>query len=198
MKRRIEQFIMIVAAGMLLAGCGPRQKPWDRLENCKEENTNLSMQVDNLNTQNTQLKEQLTTALELDKDVRLEAIDTLEKIRIAKRTGFYDSDKDGAMETLAVYLRPIDTAQDSVKAAGKVIVQLWDLTKPHNARISEWAVEPDELLTMWGGNIFDAYYRIKLPLEITPDPQKEYTLKVIFTDYLSGKVLTDHNVVSAQ
>ena len=195
MKRRIGQFI-IAAVATLLTGCGPSEKPWDTLENCKQQNTELSMQVENLQGQNTELKEQLATALELPAEVRLEAIDTLENIRIAKRTGFYDKDNDGTKEMLVVYLRPIDMTEDSIKAVGKVNVQLWDLTKPQDTLFIEWVVEPAELREAWGGNIFDAYYRIKLPIETLPEPDKEYTLKVTFTDYLGGKVLTDQEVIT--
>ena len=39
---------------------------------------------------------------------------------------------------------------------------------------------------------------IKIPLENFSDQKKDYTLKVAFTDYLSGKVLSDQKVITVQ
>lgn len=197
MKRRIDSFILIALATML-AGCSSgKKRPWDTLEACIQANTELSMRVQSLESENTQLTEQVNTLSTLDAAARLEALDTLEKIRLGKRTDFYDKDDNGTNETLVVYLEPLDAAQDFIKAIGKVNIQLWDLSvEGSKAKQAEWTLEPAELHPTWGGTIFAAYYRIKLPLEITPDQKKEYTLKISFTDYLTGKVLTDQKVVT--
>ena len=199
MKRRIDIFILIALAAML-AGCGGgKKRQWNTLEDCIRENTNLSVQIQALETENTQLTGQVNTLSTLDATTRLEALDTLEKVRIGKRTGFYDKDDNGTNETLVVYLEPLDSAQDYTKAVGKVNIQLWDLnTAEDKAKQAEWTVEPNDLQKTWGGTIFAGYYRIKLPLKITPDQQREYTVKVTFTDYLTGKVLTDQKVLSLQ
>ena len=199
MKRRIDSFILVALAAML-AGCstGPK-RPWNTLEACILANTELTMQVQTLESENTQLTEQINTLSTLDAAARLEALDTLEKIRIGKRTGFYDKDKDGTNETLVVYLEPLDAAEDFVKAVGKVDIELWNLNAAEDkAKQAEWTVEPNELHTTWGGTIFAAYYRIKLPLEIATNQKKDYTLKVTFTDYLSGKILTAQKVLTPQ
>ncbi|OQY04583.1 MAG: hypothetical protein B6I25_06765 [Planctomycetales bacterium 4572_13] len=150
MKRRIDIFILIILAAML-TGCGSgKQRQWDTLKNCKQENTELSMQVQRLESENTQLTEQVNTLSTLDAAARLEALDTLEKIRIGKHTGFYDKDDDGTNETLVVYLEPLDSAQDYTKAVGKVNIQLWDLNAAENkAKQAEWTLEPAELHKTW-------------------------------------------------
>ena len=157
------------------------------------------MQIQALESENTQLTEQVNTLSTLDAAARLEALDTLDKIRIGKRTGFYDKDDNSTNETLVVYLEPLDMAQDFVKAIGAVKIQLWDLDAAANeAKPAEWTLEPADLHPTWGGTIFAGYYRIKLPLENFSDQKKDYTVKVTFTDYLSGKVLTDQKVISVQ
>jgi len=199
MKRRIE--IMLVGlAVILLAGCRSENKrTWDTLVKCRQDNSKLSIRIQELETQKAELTERVQTLSGLDAKTRFETLDTLEKIRIGKRTGFYSKDKNSAPETLTVYLEPVDTAQDTVKAVGKVVIELWDLNAPEDkAKLNEWTLEPDQLHKSWGGNIFSSYYRIKLPLEFTPEQHTEYTLKVTFTDYLSGKVLTDQKVIVAK
>ena len=196
MERRIDT-VIIVALAAMLAGCGGgTQRNWNTLKKCQQENTELSLKVQTLKSENTQLAEQVNTLSTLDAAARLEALGTLEKVRIGKRTGFYDKDDDGANETLVVYLEPLDTAQDFVKAVGQAKIELWDLDAAADAtKAAEWTIEPAELHKTWGGTIFAAYYRIKLPLEGILDQKKEYTAKVIFADYLSGKVLTDQKAI---
>jgi outer membrane murein-binding lipoprotein Lpp len=199
MKRWIDNFILIALAAILV-GCGSStQRPWKTLKDCAQKNTELSIQIQALESENTQLTEQVNTLSTLDAAARLEALDTLDKIRIGKRTGFYDKDDDSTNETLVVYLEPLDMAQDFVKAIGGVKIQLWDLdTAANEAKPVEWTLEPADLHPTWGGTIFAGYYRIKLPLENFSDQKKDYTVKVSFTDYLSGKVLTDQKVISVQ
>ncbi|MHC4905983.1 MAG: hypothetical protein ACYTFX_10495 [Planctomycetota bacterium] len=197
MKRWIDTLIIAMVA-ILLVGCGNgTQKSRGALEECQDQNTDLSLQIQTLQTKNDQLTEQVATLSAMDSKTRLTALDTLDKIRIGKYTDFYDKDENGTKETLIVYLEPLDTVQDTIKAIGTVKIELWDLNASEDkAKLAEWTIGADKLHTSWGGNIFAAYYRIKLPLETTPDKQKEYTLKVTFTDYLSGKALTGQQVIT--
>ena len=199
MKRRIEIVIMI-ALGITLTGCGGgKQHQTDLLSECEQENTTLSAQVQTLKSENTELTEQVNTLSKLDARTRLESLDTLKKICIGKHSGFYDKNEDGKNETLVVYLEPLDTVQDFVKAIGAVKIELWDLDEiSEKAKLSEWTLKPSDLHKTWGGTIFHSYYRIKLPLEDIPLENEEYTVKVTFTDYLSGKVLTDQKVLKTQ
>lgn len=199
MKRWMDSFILVVLAATL-AGCGSSQrKPWGTLKDCEQENTTLSMQVQTLESENTQLTEQVNTLSTLDAAARLEALDTLDKARIGKHTRFYDKDDNGTNEILIVYLELLDTAQDFVKAVGRANIELWDLEEAADAaKLAEWSLQPSQLHPTWGGTIFSGYYRIKLPLEIALDPKKDYTVKTAFTDYLSGKVLTDQKVITVK
>lgn len=220
MKRRIDIVIIALVIG-LLAGCGGRaqQHPWGTLTECEDQNTELSLQIQTLQTKNDQLTEQVATLSGLDKNTRLPALDTLEKIRIGKYTGFYDADQNGTKESLVVYLEPLDTAQDYIKAVGTVNIELWDLSAPEDkAKGAEWTVEPTDLHKNWGGTIFRSYYRLEFVVtDLLPAPRNrvgthlrsasydgqaaypaEYTLKVTFIDYLAGKVLTDQKVITVQ
>ena len=212
MKRRIDSFILITLAVMLTGCRSENQRTWDTLKECRQENTELSMQVQRLESEKSQLTEQVHTLSTLDAAARLETLDTLEKIRIGKHTGFYDKDDNGTNETLVVYLEPLDTTQDFVKAIGKVDIELWDLNAAEDkAKLAEWTLEPDQLHQTWGGTIFAGYYRLKFPVgNILHTEEKEaaatknrvgtahpteLTVKITFTDYLTGKVLTDQKVL---
>jgi hypothetical protein len=153
--------------------------------------------ADALAKENETLRQQVETLSALDKDTRLKQLDTLVTINLGKRTGLYDKNNDRRKDALLVYLEPIDTQQDYIKAIGTVQVELWNLSNPaKQAKLTEWVLEPAELQKHWAGNVFSAYYRLPLNLEgAVTGTEKELTVKVTFTDLFSGKVLTAQKVI---
>lgn len=184
----------------LAGGCGwfSRVKtPWDSLKALQNEKAQMTIQMEKLQAENAQLKQQTETLAALDKPLRLEALDTLSKIRIGRYSGLYDKNGDQTPDVLAVYVEPLDTAQDYVKAAGSCTVTVWDLNaQGPQARLAEWTLPPSELHTKWGGTVFMAYYRLEFPVDgwLAGSPE-ELTIKVVFTDYLTGKVFSDQRVI---
>lgn len=198
-KQTIQFAAVLIITALLLTGCGGRENVLLKdLQQLKQENTDLSSQVQSLQQENTRLSEQVDTLAGLDESVRLKDLDTLAQIRLGRRTGLYDMDENGTDETLMVYVETLDAAQDYVKAVGTVRVQLWDLnTDPAGAKLADWTLKPNEIKDRWGGNIFAGYYRI--PFEaanILSTHRDELTVKVTFTDLLSGRVLRDQTVIT--
>ena len=201
MKKPRVEYVMALFAAVLLAGCGGQNNTlWDDIEALKKENTDLSMQVQTLQQENDQLNEQVDTLSVLDKNTRLQNIDTLDKIRINKRTGLYDTDENGTKETLIVYVEPLDTAQDYVKAVGTVKVELWNLNSDIvDVKLADWTLEPTETQKFWGGNIFASYYRLPFEIaDILSGQEKELTVKVTFTDFFSGRVCRNQTTITVQ
>lgn len=117
-------------------------------------------------------------------------------LRIAKISNFFDKDSDGRQEKLVVYVQPVDAEGDVVKAAGTVAVQLWNLNKPNGeALLGQWQVEPAALRKLWF-NAFTTGYRLTFDrpegLETLSEP---LTVKVTFTDYLTGETFRDQQVI---
>ena len=201
MKKRTVQFSMVLAAAALLAGGGGGESPlWGSLDALKAENTELKLRVQSLQAQNDQLNEQVDTLSGLDKNVRMKDLDTLDKIQIGRHTGLYDLDKNGTNEVLAVYVEPLDMTQDYIKAIGHIEVELWDLDAPAaKAKLADWSLAPKDIETLWGGTIFTSYYRLQFPVAgILSGQEKNLTVKVTFTDFLSGKILSDQTAISPQ
>jgi hypothetical protein len=200
MRQHFVQMTGLALAAVWLAGCGGGQRStaWDDLKKLQTENSDMALQVEQLQAENTQLHEQVQTLSGLDKRVRLDALDTLAKIRIGRYTGLYDKDEDGAADSLVVYVQPMDTAQDYIKAVGVCTVEVWNLNAPDGqAKLAEWTVEPDQLHKNWGGTIFIAYYRLVFPIGDLPlDKPDELTIKVTFTDFLTGKVFSGQHVIT--
>jgi hypothetical protein len=78
-----------------------------------------------------------------------------------------------------------------------VDVQLWDLNKDEGeALLGRWNVKPQELKELWFDALLRTNYRLTFDIADKIDKYEEpLTVKVTFTDYLSGKVFKEHRVI---
>jgi len=177
--------LILTTTAIFLCGCADQTQKLqaEQIQKLQEENDSLGRQIETLSA--------------LSPEIRLEAISTLEKIKIKSRSGFYDKDRDGKKEVLKVYVQPIDSARDKIKAPGSVRVQLWDVNAdPDAGLLREWQVGPEELKQMWVGTLMTHYYRLSFDVNDMPGGRdRELKLKVSFTDYVTGKIFEEHKIV---
>jgi hypothetical protein len=193
----------LVLSGCLLAICtgcenaGSKPSPTEQIGKLNQEKAELTRQIEQAEAQNKQLKEQLQVISGLEPEVRLDNLYDVKKIEVTRYTGFYDKDKDGKKETLIVYIQPIDEDGDIVKATGAVDVQLWDLNKEDGrALLGQWRVEPAELKKDWFATLITINYRLTFDVSDKINSlEGPLTVKVTFTDYLSGKVFEEQKVI---
>jgi hypothetical protein len=152
----------------------------------------LAVKVDTLRLEKRQLARQIEKS-----KTEAEQLRDLRQIKITRYTNLYDKDKDGQKEKLIVYIQPIDEQGDIVKASGAVDVQLWDLNKKaRQALLGQWHVKPDELKKLWYATLITINYRLTFDVADKIDKFDEpLTVKVTFTDYLSGKVFKEQKVI---
>lgn len=194
--------LSIVFCLLPVAGCQqPNQKESlsAQIKKLIQENTELQKQIERSDTENKQFKQQIQVLSGLPKEVKLESLNLLDQIKIGKYTGFFDKDDDGKKEKLIVYIQPVDKQGDTIKAAGDVDVQLWDLNKTDSeALIDEWRVGPEELKKLWFATMLKINYRLTFDVADNIESMEEpLTVKVTFTDYLTGKVLKEQKVIKA-
>ena len=193
------RFLCSVFCLLLLAGCqdtGERKLLLGKIEALTQQKTQLQENLTQSKGENERLRKQLQVLSGLPEEVRLDSLYRLQRVKIHRYTDVLDKDKDGKMETLAVYLQPIDDRGDLIKAAGAVNVQLWDLNQASGeALLGQWSVEPDELKKRWV-TFLVTNYRLTFDLAEKIEPlEKPLTVKVTFTDYLSGKVFNEQRVI---
>jgi len=182
------------------AGCeeGSKKPSLDKqVRLLEQEKTQLTRQVEQSEAESEQLKKQIQVLSGLEGTVTPEDIYHLKRVKITRYTNFYDKDKDGRKEKLIVYIQPFDTDGDIIKAAGQVDVQLWDLNKAEDeALLGQWHVEPDELKELWFATVLIINYRLTFDVaDIVDKFDEPLTVKVTFTDHLSGKVFKEQKVI---
>ena len=172
------------------------------LEQNKElhlKNDELSLQAEQLEAEKKTLKQQIKVLSGLDADIRLANLTRVEKIEIAGRTNFYDKDGDGTKEKLIVYIKPIDETGDVIKASGTFDIQLWDLDQPADqAQLGQWQIEADQLKKLWASTLMGRAYRLSFDeAEKAGEDNQALTVKVTFTEYLTGKIFKAQKVISS-
>jgi len=167
-----------------------------QIDKLNEQNQQLQKQVEQVKGENEELKSQVQTLSGVPEQVKGENLYHLQKIKIGRYTNLYDKDKDGKKEKLIVYIQPIDQDGDIIKAAGDVDVQLWNLSKEQDqALLGQWHAGPDQLKKLWFAALM-THYRLTFDVADKVNEFKEpLTVKVTFTDYLTGKVFKEQKVI---
>ena len=195
--------LFVIVILVLAAACGCQDQSqvslWDQIKQLGQEKVTLREQNEKLQSENEELKQQIQTLSAIDPRIRAEAVAAMKKIEIGKRSGLFDKDSDGIKEKLIVYVRPSDETGDTVKTPGSVEVQLWDLNNESDeAMLASWQLGPEEIKTLWASTLMTNYYRLTFDVSrILDGTDQELTVKVRFTDYMTGKSLTAQRVINS-
>ena len=161
----------------------------DEMEVLRAENAQLSEAL-------AQSREQIQVLSGLGAEVRLENVYDLHAVKLARFTNLYDKDNDGKKEKLIVYLKPEDEDGDAVKASGTVDVELWDLGRgEEEALVGKWHVDAQSLKQQWLAAMVTTGYRLIFDVGELVEGDEELVVKMVFTDYLSGKVFREQKVI---
>jgi len=186
---------------LFIAGCAGDNYA-KKLENknaqLERDNRQLQKDIEAVKARNQQLTNQAKSLAELSPELRIDSLYDLQSVKLTRYTNFYDRDKDGRKEKLIVYIQPIDSEGDIIKASGTVEVELWDLNNgtDSGAMLGKWQVSPDELKKMWFATIVTSNYRLVFDITgVVESFDKPLTVKATFTDYVSGKVFTEQHVI---
>lgn len=193
--------VLAVAIFIALAGCRNTTETalWQQIDQLSKQNTDLKVQVDHLQKENQVLSDQIKQLAGLAPQQRLDVLPAAKTIKINKHSGLFDKNGDGKADRLVVHLEVLDSDGDSIKAAGSAVIELWDLNaEPANARLGVWEIAPTTFKTLWGRGLMSNYFRIELPLSEPLAEKSRYTLKVTFTDYLTGRVLEAQDTVTVK
>lgn len=184
----------------LVAGCQNPETTSDlrkKIITLNKENKKLSNQINQLTTENRQLKKQLDTLSAAPDAQNPDTIYKIQSLNITDHTNIYDKDENGTKEKLIVYLQTIDSTGDVIKAAGSVEVQLWNLNKKsEGAHLATWDIQSEGLKKLYFDGLINTYYRLTFDVGDKIEKFEEpLTVKVSFTDYLTGRVFRQQKVI---
>ncbi|MCP4613119.1 MAG: hypothetical protein GY845_30875 [Planctomycetes bacterium] len=185
-----------------IAGCGSTytESPLqERVEILTIEQQQLMSQLEQSKAENEKLTKQIHTLSGLPEQLKGQNLYSVQNIEIGKYTGLFDKDKDGTKEKLIVYIEPLDEQGDVIKAAADIEVELWDLSKTDgSALLAKWPpTKPDELKKLWFDSMLKVNYRLTFDVtDKVKSVDEPLTVKVTFTDYLSGKVFKKQKVIN--
>ena len=194
---RTLMLVFGVLAVVLLSGCQDCSLIINENKSLHVEKTDLLRRVEVLGGENERLKEQIATIEGLDAKVRLESLITVMDIELARRSGLYDKDRDGANDKLIVYLKTIDEFGDPIKGVGGLEVELWDLNRAsEESLLAKWEMTPGELKQSWSAALMTNYHRLVYDItNIDFGSHPSLTVKVKFVDYFTGKTFTKQRVI---
>jgi len=114
-----------------------------------------------------------------------------ERLIIDKLTGGYDSDGVPGDDGVVVYLKPVDREGDVLKVPGDITIQLYDLAAPAGDNlVGEYRLSVDEVAKLWHGKLWTNHFTIRCPWLHGPPRNPEITVRAIFVDYLTRRVVS--------
>jgi len=114
-----------------------------------------------------------------------------EQIQLARLTGGTDSDGQAGDDGVTVYVQPLDSAGDVLKAAGALTVELYDLAAPAGQQlVGQLNVPVEEISQYWYGKFMTNHYTLTCPWSGAPPRHPEITVRVTFIDYLTQRPMT--------
>jgi outer membrane murein-binding lipoprotein Lpp len=192
---RSRRPLALLAAALissLAVGCGSPNKANIEL---RKQNQALTAQVQTLTLQHAADAATIAAAQQghtiptLPQD-RLDQLFTVAGIQFGRLTGGARSNPDLAYDDqLQVFVVPIDQHGDSIKAAGAFEVQAFDLSAPGNPRLGTWNFPVEDAPKNFFGHALLYTYILTCPWQ-TPPTHPGLTIKVTFTDALTGRVFT--------
>lgn len=146
----------------------------------------------------TELQARVAAAAGLN-EKRLEYLFVPERLVLDTLTGGLDEDGLPGDEAVVVYVKPIDRYGDTIKAAGELRVQLFDLAAPpEQSLVGEMRVPVEKAAEYWYGRFLTSHYTLKCPWISGFPAHSEITVRVTFVNLFPPRVLTAQTVVNVK
>jgi len=120
---------------------------------------------------------------------RIDQLFTVHGIQLGRLTGVNPEGE------LKAYVTPTDESGQSIKAAGSFVVDAFDLSKPDQPRIGHWEFPLDQARKNWVGQALLHCYVLPLSWQEARPQNPQLTLRVVFTDALTGRVFETQKVI---
>jgi hypothetical protein len=193
-----------LALVVLLLASGCSSAPSTANIALRKSNSDLQDQVANLQRQRDADQAQIVAlqnrqpTTEMLSQQRLEKLYTVQGIKFCRLTGGSTlSDSREYDSGLHVSVVPIDDDGQSIKAAGSVAIEAFDLSAPAHVRIGRWLFTTEQARASWLGEALLYNFVFDCPWQTRPN-HPSLTIKVTFTDELTGRQFTTQTQVQVR
>jgi hypothetical protein len=129
---------------------------------------------------------------------RLEKLFTVHGIRVERLTGGADLDPARpGHEGVKVYVGLLDQYGDEIKSAGSFVVEAFDLAESQSPRLGHWEFPVEQAQQNWHSFLTRYEYVLTCPWQTAPR-HADVTVRVQFTDELTGRQFTGQSVVKVE
>jgi hypothetical protein len=184
----MKYFLILIVIATAIVGCQPAEDE-SPLRMQRDEAVGRAraaeQQASDLAATNQALQEQLAAQVAGTPGDRKYAF-TVESLEIASQSGGMDTDKKPGHDVVVVFLEPKDRDGATIKAAGTIRVQLFDLAAAEGKRLlAEKTIKPSQCSDAFSDSLLAYHYRIDLPLKSPVHTQ--LTIQAELVDVLTGK-----------
>jgi hypothetical protein len=194
LRLRLLLSVLLATAVALVSGC---KGPSAANIKLRKDNQQLRRRVEDLDRRHAAdvahiraLESKATTVPVLPQE-RVEQLFTVHGIKFGRLTGV---SPEGVLK---VYVVPTDDAGQQIKAAGSFLVEAFDLAKSSEQQIGKWEFGIEQARQNWFGEALLYEYVLTCPWT-TPPQHPDITLKVTFTDALTGRQFNAQTVINVQ
>jgi hypothetical protein len=162
----------------------------DQLKRAKDEDLALQEQL-------RQRDEQVRTLQALGTGKRMESLFTVKRVQIGSYSSGVNLDEKPGDDGVKVFVEPVDSSGSTIKAAGDVTIQLYDLAAPPGENLLQtFHYGPDEIAAKWTNGFLTQFFLFECVWDKDHAPKHDQvTIRVIFVDYLTGNTFTDQKAV---
>jgi hypothetical protein len=143
-----------------------------------------------------QRDEQVATLQALGDGNRLEKLFTVQRVQIGGNSCGLGEANDPWDKGVKVYVEPLDRDGTSIKAAGDVTIEIFDLAAPqgHNlVHTCRFGVQ--ESGGKWTLGFMSQFYLFECEWGRSVPAHRQVTIRVVFVDYLTGRTFSDQKLV---
>jgi uncharacterized protein YdcH (DUF465 family) len=201
-KRFAQLVACLLALAGLLAGCrAPHREAAEQNVQLMSKDAQLARlqeQVGKLEDRIAELEAQVKTLQGLG-EKRLSVVFHPHRIELGKMTSGFRGSDPSSDAGVRVFVRPVDEQGSTLKAAGDVRVELFDLANPADQQfLGACTYAADQMGKYWMSASFANQYAFECPWPAHPPVHSEVTVRVVFVDYLTGQTLTAQTVVKVK
>jgi len=195
-------FVLAVAAGLAAAGCSGGSRIAAENDRLRSENADLLSKLGDLEGRHQEFAAQLKVAAAsqpqstVDPEVRANT-PVIGSVKLGKLSHAVDDDRDGTPEKLRLYLESADGRGRFTQVVGTVAVTAALLpTDGEAVTIGQGRFTPTEVRDAYRSGMTGTHYTFEIPVQVELPPPEAgkpvptATVRVEFTDGLTGQTLT--------